>query len=51
MVWSFAMCPDDAKQHPVVEGAEFLRIVPGEGFTYSIHAGGPRLPRPLQLGD
>ena len=23
MVWSLAMCPDDAKQDPVVYGAEF----------------------------
>ena len=23
MVWSLAMCSDDAKQHPVVYGAEF----------------------------
>ena len=23
MVWSLALCPDDAKQDPVVYGAEF----------------------------
>ena len=23
MVWSFVLCPDDAKQGPVVYGAEF----------------------------
>ena len=23
MVWSLALCPDNAKQHPVVYGAKF----------------------------
>ena len=23
MVWYIALCPDDAKQHPVMYGAEF----------------------------
>ena len=27
MAWSLALCPDDAKQNPVVYGAEFGIIV------------------------
>ena len=38
MVWSLALCPDDAKQDPVVYGAEFgWSSVPGEGPTYFIY--------------
>ena len=51
MVWSLALCPDDAKLDPVVYGAEFaVHSVPGAGSTCCIHTGGPRLPRPLPLG-
>ena len=31
MVWSLALCPDDAKQGPVVYGAEFGVLFPAEG--------------------
>ena len=43
MVWSLALCPDDAKQDLVVYGAEFGVVTLR---TASIK-GGPRLPRPL----
>ena len=31
MVWSLALCPDDAKQDPVVYGAEFGVVILVEG--------------------
>ena len=31
MVWSLALCPDDAKQDPVVCGAEFGVVFLAEG--------------------
>ena len=31
MVWSLALCPDDAKQDPVVYGAEFGLVFLVEG--------------------
>ena len=31
MVWSLALCPDDAKQDPVVYGAEFGVVLLAEG--------------------
>ena len=31
MVWSLALCPDDAKQDPVVYGAEFGIVFRAEG--------------------
>ena len=31
MVWSLALCPDDAKQDPVVYGAEFGVVFLAEG--------------------
>ena len=40
MVWSLALCPDDAKQDPVVYGAEFGVVFLAEGpCTVSIHEG------------
>ena len=40
MVWSFALCPDDAKQDPVVYGVEFSVEFPAEGpRTASIQEG------------
>ena len=44
MVSSRARCPEDAKQYPVVHGAEF-----GEGSTYCIYTVEPRLPRPFTI--
>ena len=32
MVWSLALCPDDAKQDPVVYGAEFGVMFLAEGL-------------------
>ena len=38
MVWSLALCPNDAKQDPMVYGAEYSVVsVPGEESTYYIH--------------
>ena len=31
MVWSLALCPDDAKQDPVVYGPEFSVVFLAEG--------------------
>ena len=31
MVWPLALCPDDAKQHPVVYGTEFGVVSMAEG--------------------
>ena len=31
MVWSLSLCPDDAKQDPVVYGAEFGVVFPAKG--------------------
>ena len=40
MVWSLALCPDDAKQDPVVYGAEFDVVFLAEGpRTASIQEG------------
>ena len=40
MVWSLALCPDDAKQDPVVYGAEFGVVLLAEGpRTASIQEG------------
>ena len=40
MVWSLALCPDDAKQDPVVYGAEFGVLLLAEGpRTPSIQKG------------
>ena len=40
MVWSLALCPDDAKQDPVVYGAEFGVVFLTKGpRTASIHKG------------
>ena len=40
MVWSLALCPDDAKQDPVVYGAEFGVVFVAEGpRTASIQEG------------
>ena len=40
MVWSLALCPDDAKQNPVVYGAEFGVVFLAEGpCTASIQEG------------
>ena len=40
MVWSLALCPDDAKQDPVVYGAEFGAVFLAEGpRTASIQEG------------
>ena len=40
MVWSLALCPDDAKQDPVVYGAEFSEVFLAEGpRTASIQEG------------
>ena len=40
MVWSLALCPDDAKQDPVVHGAEFGVVFLKEGpRTASIQEG------------
>ena len=40
MVWSLALCPDAAKQDPVVYGAEFGVAFPAEGpGTASIQEG------------
>ena len=40
MVWSLALCPDDAKQDPVVYGAEFGVVLLAEGLrTVSIQEG------------
>ena len=46
MVWSLALCPDDAKQDPVVYGTEFGVVFLAEG-PRTIQTGGPRLSRPL----
>ena len=57
MSWPHALCPDDAKQDPVVYGAEFGVVFgvwgsfPGEGSTYCIHTRGPPLPRHLPFGS
>ena len=53
MVWSLGLCPDDAKQDPVVYGAEFGVVFLAEGpRTASIHhTGGSRLPQPLPFGS
>ena len=51
VVWSLALCPDDAKQNPVVYGTEVFRSVPGGGSTYCIHTEGLRLLRPLPSGS
>ena len=32
MVWSLMMCPDDAKQDPIVYGAEFGLMFLAEGL-------------------
>ena len=40
MVWSLALCPDDAKQDPVVYGAEFGVVFLAKGLrTASMHEG------------
>ena len=40
MVWSLALCPDDAKQDPAVYGAEFGVVFLAEGpRTASIQEG------------
>ena len=40
MVWSLALCPDGAKQDPVVYGVEFSVVFPAEGpRTASIQEG------------
>ena len=40
MVWSLALCPDNAKQGPMVYGAEFGVVFPAEGpRTASIQDG------------
>ena len=40
MVWSLALCPDDAKQDPMVYGAEFGVVFLAEGpRTASIQDG------------
>ena len=40
MVWSLALCPDDAKQDPVVYGAEFGVVFLAKGRrTVSIQEG------------
>ena len=40
MVWSLALCPDDAKQDPVVYGAEFGVVLLAKGArTASIQEG------------
>ena len=40
MVWSLALCPDDAKQDPVAYGAEFGVVFLAEGpCTASIQEG------------
>ena len=40
MVWSLALCPDDAKQDPVVYGAEFGIVFLAKGSrTASIQEG------------
>ena len=40
MVWSLALCPDDAKQDPMVYGAEFGVMFLAEGpRTASIQEG------------
>ena len=31
MVWSLALCPDDAKQNPVVYGVEFSVVLLAKG--------------------
>ena len=50
MVWFLALCPDDAKQDPVVYGAEFGVVFLAKGpRTASIQE--PRLPRPLPFGS
>ena len=49
MVRSLALCPDDAKQDPVVYGAEFRHVL-GEGSAYCIHTAWTRLPWPLHSG-
>ena len=32
MVWSLALCPDDAKQDPVVYGLEFGKVFLAKGL-------------------
>ena len=40
MIWSLALCPDDAKKDPVVYGAEFGVVFLAEGLrTSSIQEG------------
>ena len=40
MVWSLALCPDDAKQDPVVYGAKFGAVSPAKSLrTSSIYKG------------
>ena len=40
MVWSLALCPDDAKQDPLVYGAKFGVMLLAEGLrTASIQEG------------
>ena len=36
MIWSLALCPDDAKQDPVVYGAEFGVVFLAKGRLCSI---------------
>ena len=51
MVWSLAPCPDDAKQDPVVYGAEFGVVFLAEGpRTASIQEGLNCLNRFYHLG-
>ena len=51
IVWPLALCPDDAKQDPVVCGAEFGRVFLAKCLTFCIHTVGPQLPMPLSLGS
>ena len=44
MVWSVVLCPDDAKQNPVVYGAEVGVVFPAEApRTGSVQEGFDRL--------
>ena len=52
MVCSLALCPDDAKQDPVVYGAEFGVVFLAKGpRTAPIHRVELRLLRPLHFGS
>ena len=52
MVWSLALRPDDAKQDPVVYGAEFEVVFLAEGpRTASIQEGLDYLARLLPFGS